>query len=671
MQTSTRKAHQLYLIVFVLCACGAPVGGPSDGGGTGAASAGGGSGLGGSGGSAGAAGAAGAAGGDGGAGGAGGGSAASGGGAACEFPTVTRDVRLDRDLTVATVDATLSLNGGALPDSPNGTSRGALEVRTQAAGPVSVHRITLTASGPVAMRLPLFAGAYEVWLSTSADVTGMPRSTFARVATGVVQPGTTRLDWNAVTATASGTLTLNGGALPDSPALQSRGKLVFRDRRTFATHSVTLAPTGPATFSLLLFAGEYDVDLETAANVVGLPASTKTCVASGVAIASSASFAWDVRAVNLSGLITVNGGAMPASPNLAARGSVAFIDAVTSATRFAAVPATGPASWSALVFAGTYDIRFTSSRDAVGLPSGQGVQVEDDVAVTVSRSFTWNLEPVSIFGTLTLNGAALPDASGNRGSLQLGSEHGSVSFAIGPSGPATFSGLVYRGTYDAVFSGSLHVAGVPPNVYAVIARSVAVGAQQAFTWNIVAGVTPCSITVDGAPMPDSPLIASRGKLVLRSRDVSGSTEIALSPTGPATFSPVLYAGTYTALLITDEGAAGMPAGQSHVLSTGFTVPHAGPLRFDATTATVSGLLTVNGGAMPDSPLRPGRGSVRLRQRVPPAVGLNEVRAPMGPTGPGAWSVRVFGAAYDVDFVTATDVTGLPSSASTGLAEGCP
>jgi uncharacterized Zn-binding protein involved in type VI secretion len=114
-------------------------------------------------------------------------------------------------------------------------------------------------SGPGTYSGNLFAGTYDVYYRYSSYCDhGDPipcQDHLAQKGLALKASGNLNLDLKVVQV--SGTVTVNGKAMPDS--LHARGYLELRDQDSFSREMPGFKASGPGTYSGNLFAGEYDV----------------------------------------------------------------------------------------------------------------------------------------------------------------------------------------------------------------------------------------------------------------------------------------------------------------------------------------------------------------------------------------------------------------------------
>jgi hypothetical protein len=334
-----------------------------------------------------------------------------------------------------------------MPGSPSVSQRGYLSFRNKATNAITYAGINAT--GAATFSAFLFGGSYDVAFTTSSDnaLVGMPTGAATSIASSLSLTSTQSFTWNLPVITASGTLTVNGAPMPGSPGVSQRGYLSFRNKTTSGSTYAGISPTGSATFSALLFGGSYDVTFTTSSDsaLVGLPIGSASSIASNLSLTSTQSFAWNLPVITASGTLTVNGAQMPGSPSVSQRGYLSFRNKLTGSITYAGIASTGPATLSALLFGGSYDITFTTSSDnaLVGMPIGTTTSLAKGCVTSGSCSASaadltgqWSVVHESgNFGTWALS---LTDSAGAlSGAYTASSYSGTVAF--GTRSGAAFS----------------------------------------------------------------------------------------------------------------------------------------------------------------------------------------------------------------------------------------
>ena len=493
---------------------------------------------------------------------------------------IAGDVNLPYDLRLATVSGTITLNGGALPDSSEIASRGYVtftNTSTNKARSFSVGPTGLGSYGGV-----VFAGEYDITFLSEDEpsLIGLPRDNRTMLAKGVAITADQAADYDLKTVSIAGTVTAAGAPMPDSPEITSRGGLWFMDRDTRSYYYASVGSAGAADYDVFMFSGTYDVTFESASDsgLVGLPRDATAPVMSQGLIDSDRNIDFDVKPVSVAGTLTVNGAAMPDSPDAAVRGNVSFRDLQTNTNYSFSVGPTGPASFSGLLFAGDYVVTFNTTDDAalLGLPRSRSKQVASTLAVTEAATLSYDVMPVTVSGALTLGGAAMLDSPDvdTRGSVRFTDlDSGeSYTFDVGNAGPANYSGTVFASDYAVVFdsASSGPLVGLPIASTARITGRVPVTSDQSGDYDIRVVNVSGTLTANGAVLPDSPELDSRGHLSFTDKLTNESRSLSVGNVGPGAFSGLLFAGAYDVAFTTEQGSAliGLPIGALTKVATG-------------------------------------------------------------------------------------------------------
>ena len=222
-------------------------------------------------------------------------------------------------------------------------------------------------SGPARYSVRLFTGTYDVTLTTpfGSTLAALPPDADTPLGGPLVVDGDRTLDYDLRVATVTGALTLEGAAVPDSPGLTSRGTITFQDRVTSDTTSYAVGATGPGSYSVRLFAGSYNVRFATATggSLQRLPPGARTPLAIGVIVGGDRTLDYDLRLYTVTGSLTLGGAALPDSPGGVTRGTVSFHNRAGDGGDggSSVVSGTGPARYSARLFAGTYNVTWTAT----------------------------------------------------------------------------------------------------------------------------------------------------------------------------------------------------------------------------------------------------------------------------------------------------------------------
>jgi hypothetical protein len=436
----------------------------------------------------------------------------------------------------------------------------------------------------------VFPGTYDLYYGRSVDGTGVPRNTLAKLQSGiVVGAAPLKLDVDVPATKVSGTVTVNGGAIPNT-ADAGLGAVTLVSA---AGDSVALANT-PASgnYSALVVPGTYDVYYKGVASGPLLPTNTSAKLRSGIVVGTSPlSLNIDVPAPTVSVTITINGAAVSG----AAKGQWSLLlknVAGDSAQLATYAPTTG--AYSGHVVPGTYDLYWTTG--SAELPGNTSAKIRSGIVVGTSAvSLTVDVPSTTISGSVTLAGA-VSSALGNGISYLTLRGAGGDTVPLTVTTTGTYSARVIPGTYDLSYGATaLPPSGVPRNSAANVRSGIVVGtAPVSLNIDIPTTTVSGAATINGTAITTS---AQRAFLLyLQNQSAPGDhVQIANYPQDGA-FSVSVLPGTYD-LYYSRQGDIGLelPNNVSARIRSGIVVG-ASPVALDVDIrgTTVSGAITVNG-----------------------------------------------------------------------------
>lgn len=361
--------------------------------------------------------------------------------------------------------------------------------------------------------------------------------------------------------------------------------------------------------------------------VTGVPCTCPsgfTCDHSGVCQGGDPSMiAIDVKTVNASGTITLNGAAPTTNPSCdpdpaAAKATVELVDTSRGYAFSLPVPCSSTTfAWSGVIFPGTYRVSVVGANDYSNLPNQSFVA---NAALTVGADIAnvaLDVKTVSVAGSVTLNGAA-PITTADACSADPTAAAATVHFADAtdgyafdldvPCSSATYGwgGSIFPGTYvvsvaghdgfttlpTAAFTsaGALTVSGAVANqVIAVTTRNVAGG----ITLNGAAPTT--SANCSASPTANKAIV----HLVDTKQGYAFDLPVLCSQADFA-WSGAVYPGNYTASVDGQTAYSNLPE-QSYVANSALTVSgDVSGQTLDVKTVNVSGTITLNGMTPPPS-----------------------------------------------------------------------
>ncbi len=432
------------------------------------------------------------------------------------------------DIPVTTITGTFSFDGAPAPDSPYENGEVFLT------NPLSGDRITLGQTRQGEYLEVVVPGEYEAhyrWLAGDvlAPLNGNAFIQYvsAPADAGEVIPQT---DIDIRTIAASGSITLDGAAPPDSPYENAR--VLLKDPITGDEFPV--AETRAGAWSAVLVQGRYDVFYTRLTGGSLVPANAHAAVRS--LDTSSRDFDIELFTAVISGDITIAGASAPTdhSDDGILRLRAPDGDDVVLLGN------THDQTYSRRVLQGTYDVYYSQETSSGGVPANTNarltaVQVFGDAVIPI------DVPAVPISGTFTLGGAPPPLSEYDDGRIFLRDPETGDSVLLGNTRFQTYSRLVVPGKYEVVYAVEAAGPEVPTNAEAIVGDVVVDGSK--IDIDVPVGRTDGNILVGGGAPP--PTDVDWGDLFLQ--DVRTADSIFLADTLSPTFSESLAAGDYMVL----------------------------------------------------------------------------------------------------------------------------
>jgi len=286
---------------------------------------------------------------------------------------------------------------------------------------------------------------------------------------------------------------------------------------------------------------------------------------------------------------------------------------------------------------------------------GQCVKTCDFDEVESDMSLNIDLVTAPVSGQIALNGAVMPDNTLNqyydRGYVRFvhkGSGD-TISFPVGVTGIAQFSGTLFAGTYDIVYvPWSADYQNATPVTRYVFAEDVVVAGSWQRNYSLPTVTVSGTVTLNGAQMPANTLnqYYDRGYVRFTDKKSGDSFAVPLGVTGPAAFSTTMFAGDYRVTLV-PNGAdyQNVLPDQDIVLSESETLTQNRSLAYNVATISVSGTVTLNGAQMPANTLNQyyDRGYIRFVDTVSGST----ISFPQGVSGSADYTGYLFAGSYRV------------------------
>jgi hypothetical protein len=379
----------------------------------------------------------------------------------------------------------------------------------------------------------------------------------------------------------------------------------------------------------------------------------------GFAISQDGVLDVDLRAVSVTGAVTLAGAALPGET--ASRGGLLFqstTDATATAT--ADLGSTGTGSYALRLPPGTYDVSFTPNATAcafaaaTAMPCAGGF-LKRAVAISADGVLDLDVPVVTVSGKVTLAGVQPPDTNRGQGGLVFALAGGAsgASVQLASTGAMTYQTTLLPGHYDVTFAGDVSgcATATPPALpcgSGPLRQGVDISSSGVLDLDVPAVHVSGAVTVNGAALPAA--AAARGSLAFSS--AAGNVAVATQPfgsTGAASYAVTLLPGRYDVVFVANPALCSGTA-TPDMPCLGGTIQAArdlstdGVLDVDIPSIAVTGAITVNGAPLTDA--TSDRGSLLFAR----AQGGGGNAPGLGATGAGAYRVRLLTGTYDVSYV---------------------
>jgi len=366
------------------------------------------------------------------------------------------------DVKTVQIGGAVWLDGKQLPANTKHSSASRGSLRFYDVQSSAYASADLGHDGAAIYVVELYAGTYDVKLVPQSagyqDV--LPPYTHTLAESLALTASNNKQGFFPKTVQVGGTVTLNGKQVPANTkhSSASRASLRFVDRKTYGYASADLGHDGTASYAVTLFSGDYDVQLvpQSAGYQDALPAYSHV-LQQKLAISASATKSYDLKTVQVSGLLTLDGKQLPDNTkhSSASRGSLRFSDSAAGSYASADLGHSGPGSYTATLYAGTYDVQLVpQSAGYQDVLPAYTHQLAEALALSATIAKDFDVKTVNVAGVVTLDGAKLPDntkhGSASRGSVRFTDRltGAYVSADLGHDGTASYVQQLYPGTYD-------------------------------------------------------------------------------------------------------------------------------------------------------------------------------------------------------------------------------
>jgi hypothetical protein len=305
---------------------------------------------------------------------------------------------------------------------------------------------------------------------------------------------------------------------------------------------------------------------------------------------------------------------------------------------------------------GIYDVIYAAENfGAVGavMPRNSHVQVDRVALFTPTVDAQINIPVGRVSGAITLNGAAPPDAEYDDASILFRHRATGDEVLVGNTHFGQYDVNLVYGEYDVVYRVETPGPVTPRNDGAVLGEVVVSSDVVGHAVQITSVALQGQFTINDAPPPPSEY--DDANIVLESATAG---TIALGNTHEGSYDVQAIAGTYVLIYAHETGSA-VPQNQRARLDD-IEVGVGTPTQVDIPMVELSGVMTINGIAPPDSQFDDG--VLRLE-----AVN-SEDRVALGNTHDGSYQVRLIPGAYDVYYSQETSGGTVPDNKHARVSE---
>ena len=463
--------------------------------------------------------------------------------------TVSTDGVLDVDVPTVKATGKVTLAGGAFPDGALGgiafsdstTAAGAGTSVNVMEGSVATYSVTL-----VPGHYAVAYGAAGGDCGTTAPCNGgILKQDVPLTASGV-------LDLDVSFVVVRGHATVNGSAA-QTPA--DFGGVYFSQSND-VSGATEVAFDSNGTYALALFPGTYDIGYAASSSQDSTSPFPRNggVLKSQVALTQSGTFDVDIPAATVSGKVTVNGAAMPASGG----GSVAFsaqlgADETASAPGVSADITSG--TYRTVVLAGAYDVSFATSgaectgKSATALPCNGGKLKSITLAKAQSGVLDLDVATATVSGKVTANKNALAQDEPARITFAPASATPGATAAAGTGysvdSDGTYAVTLIAGSYDVGFGGGSCQAdgsGILPCNAGLIHPALSLMASGVLDLDIPSVTVTGKVTVAGAAVPMT--MDDRGAVSFSEKSGGSARTTDFQSSGPIAYSMRVLPGRY-------------------------------------------------------------------------------------------------------------------------------
>ncbi|HOW52464.1 MAG TPA: hypothetical protein PLV42_10535 [bacterium] len=466
------------------------------------------------------------------------------------------------------------------------------------------------------------------------------------------------------TATVSGQIKLNNAVMPDNTLNEynDRGWVRFVHKKSGATLSFSIGMTGIAQFSGAVFEGAYDIIYDpNSADYQNVTPTTRYVLAEDVAITGAWQQNYNLPTVAVSGAVTLNGAAMPANTlsEYNDRASIRFTDNKSGDSFSVPLGITGPAAFSTTLFGGDYKVMLApNSRDYQNVLPATDLLLSSGENITATKALSYDVGTLTVSGVVELNAAQMPPNTlseyNDRASIRFTDtlSGSSASYPLGITGPAAYSGELFKGTYRVtIVPNGADYQNVLPYLQHELEAGLSLAADTTRDFDVATAEVTGVITLDGAQMPANTLNEYNDRGGVRFTDSVTGDRISfpLGITGIAQYTAKIFTGIYKVELVPNGvDYQNVLPDMDKKLDDALAVTGDLTKHYPVDTVSLTATVTLNGMQMPANTLNEynDRGHLRFGN----TASGDSLSFPLGISGAATASVTVWKDDYQIALV---------------------
>jgi hypothetical protein len=308
-------------------------------------------------------------------------------------------------------------------------------------------------------------------------------------------------------------------------------------------------------------------------------------------------------------------------------------------------------SFDRWIIPGRYDVLY---RHKLGdaIPRNPEAVILRDVEIRGDITLDVDVPSISIHGAFSLAGAPFPESVYENGLVSMRDRSSGVFVPLAESHAQAYAATLVPGTYDLAFTRKAGASIVPWNDLGIFRREFDVSESGSLDIDVPKVHVSGSIRINGDTPPQSAY--ENGRLFLS--DPETGTETYLGQTRYNAYEALVLPGVYDIVYKREAGGSIVPINSRAVVASGVKLQSDSVVPIDLRAHEVSGAITINGSAPPDSAYE--NGWIRLHHGSDAMI--------IGQTRYGAYVARVLPGTYEIRYERAAGGSIVPHNRSTLL-----